>query len=636
MSPNSRNERSSFGSRRRFLRSLAGGTLLLSFRPTPAHSAAGLGTYRDLLDRALTSMEQGDHAAALSPLKEALLQDRTEACGLLALGTLYLHTGSATRAHQEFRRVHLSFPKDELARWGLCLSTFGKIPFVGNETASGKASPDDEPEIPESEIPEPLSLLFQEYRILMSGKPEPVRNATSYVTTGEKDLLRLEIAGFAALRSGDTERGLSLLRTLTEHPSMRPLAEDRALLFSFLPEAPTQPGAPTLPSAIGLPEPKTTATISGAVRLTPPQPLPDGVAFVAYDVRGGGGYTASTNYSPFTAEWNSTRFPNGLYLIRAVAYDTNGRELRTAERAVTVANRAAPLSRSLTSDARREFRERLLRLLTPRPTRKAAHYALAQAAARRGDEATALRHIESVVAIDPLYQNARASLREYNREVIGKCAPIWRAVTREKLVALTFDDGPHPVHTPTLLDALRAANAVATFFVVGIRAEAVPEMLRRMANDGHELANHSYSHPNLTFLPRTGIERELCRTSCIVREAIGKRPRFYRPPGGNVNRMVSDVAETLGMAGAYWTLDGLRYERPPFSAKHLTKYLLDHVRPGAILLLHNAPANTIAAIPEIVRGLRAKGYTPVTMSELARRARPAPPDENFRPSTMRE
>jgi len=165
-------------------------------------------------------------------------------------------------------------------------------------------------------------------------------------------------------------------------------------------------------------------------------------------------------------------------------------------------------------------------------------------------------------------------------------------------------------------------DAPGTFFVVGLRAEENPALLRRMVAEGHEIGNHSYSHPNLTYLSASAVDRELCRTSVVVRDATGIRPRFYRPPGGNFNRATVEAARALGMAGAYWTLDGLNYESPPIPPSRLTRYVLDNVRPGAIVLLHNAPENTVKAIPEIVAGLRAKGYHIVTMSELVRRARP--------------
>lgn len=580
---------------------------------------ASARTYRELLDTTLTAMESGNHASAIVPLKEALLIDRTEPCGLLALGTLYLHTGSSRRATHEFARVRKTFPNDILAEWGQRMASLlagEKVSFTDLLTITVPEKTSRET------IPEETILLLQEYQMLMTGKARAVKNATSYVTASEKNLLRLEIAAFAAIKDNDTVRGEELLCALLEQPDMRPLSEDSAVLLSFLPEAPVQAGAPVLPTAISLPEPTIEKPLSGVISLSPPHPLPTNIAFVTYEVKGGGGYTASVNYPPYVAEWNSTRFPNGLYVIRTTIYDANGNILRIAEKAVMTTNAEAPLSRSLQDGERQAFRARLLHLLTPRPTRKAAHFTLATLASKRGDEEEALSHIEAVVAIDPLYNNARESLKQYNRAVIGHCPCIWRGITTEKLVALTFDDGPHPLNTAPLLDALKAAEAAATFFVVGIRAEASPELLQRMHKEGHELANHSYSHPNLTFLSRSGIERELCRTSCIIRGATGKRPRFYRPPGGNANRAVTEVAEMLGMSGAFWTVDGLQYERPPCTTKQLTEYVFNKVRPGAIILLHNAPANTVAAIPDIVRGLRERGYSLVTMSELVKRSKP--------------
>jgi peptidoglycan/xylan/chitin deacetylase (PgdA/CDA1 family) len=113
-------------------------------------------------------------------------------------------------------------------------------------------------------------------------------------------------------------------------------------------------------------------------------------------------------------------------------------------------------------------------------------------------------------------------------------------------------------------------------------------------------------------------------TSVAVRDVTGRRPRFYRPPGGNFNTAVVEAAAALGMSGAYWTVDGVKTEQKVGATpEQLTKFVSDRVRPGAIVLLHNAPTVTIAAVPLLVRALRAKGYTLVTMTELvsARRVR---------------
>jgi peptidoglycan/xylan/chitin deacetylase (PgdA/CDA1 family) len=594
----------------------------------PRPVRAGTPFYREQLDKALKAMEEGMHAQALAPLKAALAQDRNDPSALLVLGTLYLHTGSPTRAGREFVRARLVDPDNDLAAWGIALSAMA----MGQAVPLLKA-------VSEERFPE--APLLEDYIRLLAdpaASAKEIAEATAEVTGEETNLLRLQLAGFAALRGGDPARGESLLKALLTRPEMQILAEDRATLLPFLPEAMVQGGAAALPYAIVLPEPEEGPPQSGRISLMPPRPLPDETSVVTYAVEGSGAYTASVNYPPFVSEWNTMRFPNGVYTIRAAAFDGDGTKIAGRARTVAIVNPEAPVRDLLSAEERNGVRERLRRLLTPRPTRKAAHFALAERAANRGDTASALRHIEAVVAIDPLYRNARTSLKKFNLTVVGRREGIWRGVTQEKLVALTYDDGPNPApnRTPALLDALKAAGVKATFFVVGVRAEQNPDLLRRMDAEGHEIANHSYSHPNLTFLDQPAIERELCRTSCIVREATGKRPRFYRPPGGNFNRIVIDAAEMLGMAGAYWTVDVHKYEGTTHKPEALAKIVLDQVRPGAILLMHNAPENTVAAVPHIVRGLRARGYSAVTMTELVQRCRAAGPDAKFKPYSAGE
>jgi peptidoglycan-N-acetylglucosamine deacetylase len=594
--------------------------------PRPVRAGAPL--YREQLDKALKAMEEGMHAQALTPLKAALAQDRNDPSALLVLGTLYLHTGSPARAGREFVRARLVDPDNDLAAWGIALSAMA----LGQPVPLLKT-------VSEEQFPE-VSLM-EDYLRLMTGpeaSAKAVVEATADVTGAESDLLRLQLAGVAALRGGDPARGESLLKALLNRPEMQALAEDRAALLPFLPEAMVQGGAAALPYAIVLPEPEEGPPQSGRMSLTPPRPLPQETSVVTYAVEGSGGYTASVNYAPFVSEWNTARFPNGVYTIRAAAFDEDGTKIAGRARTVAIINANAPVRDLLSAEERNNVRERLRLLLMPRPTRKAAHFALAERAAKRGDTASALEHIEAVVAIDPLYRNARASLKKFNLTVVGRREGIWRGVTQEKLIALTYDDGPNPApnRTPALLDALKEAGVKATFFVVGVRAEQNPDLLRRMDAEGHEIANHSYSHPNLTFLNQSAIERELCRTSCIVREATGKRPRFYRPPGGNFNRTVIDAAEMLGMAGAYWTVDVHKYEGTTHKPEALAKIVLDQIRPGAIVLMHNAPENTVAAVPIIARGLRSRGYTIVTMSELVQRCRTAGPDAKFKPYSASE
>jgi peptidoglycan/xylan/chitin deacetylase (PgdA/CDA1 family) len=571
-------------------------------------------TYAEGLEQAVAAMENGRHDLAAAPLKAALAQDRNEPAGLLAVGTLYLHTGSFVRAAQEFDRVLSAHPADSLGRLGTALAALALR--KGNPAAALDA-------LPASDVP--AAPLLAAYARLLAGDAAVVQNATAGVGENEPDLLRLALAAFAALRMGGADnqaRGETLLRAFLSRPGMARLAEDRAFVLAFERENPGEGGAPPLISAIGFPPtPSAEQTLSGRVTLTPRDLLgKTRVAFVGYRIAGGW-LNATTNSPPFAVEWNTARLPNGLYTLETTAYDADGRPVRESARTVRVRNADAPASgQSLSADQTAAFRSRLLALLTPRPARKAAHFALAERATERNEGALALQHIEAVVAVDPNFRNARMSLRRYNLQVLGPREGVWRAGTAQKLVALTFDDGPNPSpnRTPALLAALKAANARATFFVVGSRVEKAPGLVRQMADDGHEVANHSYSHPNLALMSESGVERELCRTSVLIRQITGARPRFYRPPGGNVNRIVQAAAESLGMAGAFWTTDAIKHEEAA-SRADLARYVVGEARPGAIFLLHNAPDVTIAAVPAIVRGLRASGYELVTMSELVRR-----------------
>ena len=578
-----------------------------------AHASRPL-PYAQSLDLALSLMEQGKHERAAAPLLDALTAERNDPTGLLALGTLYLHGGSPAKAARAFHRAALLDLQNPLGKWGefLCkvitnpqaADTAALASFSDSGSASGTLAGAND---------------MSAYLRLMRGQSGDLPP----VSADEPDLLKLEIAAFDALRSGNKERGEALLRAFLSRPGQNTLTEERALIAPFLGDALLQSGVPLLSSALPLPNPPANAVpLSGHMTLMPMGDVPNGTAAVSYAVDGGGGgYSASVNYAPFAADLNTTRFPNGVYTIHAIAQSENGRVLRQWEKAVVFQNADAAPSRALSPDERRAFSARLLRLLTPRPSRKAAHFALAELAAHRGENETALAEMEKTAAIDPTYRGAIDSLKVFNRETQGKRAGVWRGVTEEKIVALTFDDGPNPAKTPALMDALKNAGVPATFFVVGIRAEAAPDLLRRMTGEGHEIANHSYSHPNLTFLTPTGVERELCRTSAIVYDATGTRPRFYRPPGGNYNTSVVDAAESLGMAGAYWTIDGIKYEAAPFKPQTLNDFVLKQLRPGAIILLHNAPDNTIAALPALIAGIKARGYQLVTVSELVRRSR---------------
>jgi peptidoglycan/xylan/chitin deacetylase (PgdA/CDA1 family) len=576
--------------------------------------------------------ESGNDADALAPLRVALSTDgREEPVGWEALGAICLRDGRPALAARAFARAAaFAMPDDPIPTFGTALSAF----MNGHADPTAMTAVADSADAANgSPLAGPVRAAAADlalYARLMDGRGVGrVRLDTADITASESDPLLLEIAAFAALRGGDPSRGAALLRALLSRHEMAGFSEDPGGVLTFDPADPIAAADEGILADISVPDPPVGGEIlTGRVLLTPPGDLPDGAAYVSYSLDADV-FVASTNADPYTVDWNTATIPNGSYRLRTIVFAADRRILSDTTRTVRLANENAPtLSAVLTDDQAAELRTRIWQMLRPHTCRKVAHFALAERAAAIGDSRTALAELESVCAIDPAYRDAYLRLRRFYHEAVGPRTGIWRANTDEKIVALTFDDGPNPLpyRTPALLDALRSVDARATFFVVGRRAEASPDLLHRMHDEGHEIANHSYSHRNLTLLSAVDVEREFCRTSAIVRDTIGVLPRFYRPPGGDVDAEVAETAGALGMAGAYWTVDGFTVEQVPNAIPDdLTKFVLDRVRPGAIILLHNAPRVTVAAVPDIVRGLRERGYTLVTMTELIQRARRNPP-----------
>ncbi|MGL3805730.1 polysaccharide deacetylase family protein [Paeniglutamicibacter sp. R2-26] len=179
-----------------------------------------------------------------------------------------------------------------------------------------------------------------------------------------------------------------------------------------------------------------------------------------------------------------------------------------------------------------------------------------------------------------------------------------------KCVALTFDDGPGP-KTGQLLDALKQADAAATFFVVGPNAEARPQMLARMLAEGHEIGNHTWNHRVLTSLSPGSVSREIGTVSEVVEDATGVAPTLLRPPYGATNKTVKKVA---GAPVILWDVDTLDWKVR--DAKKVVSNTLRDTKPGSIVLMHDIHSSTVEAVPAILKGLAAKGYHFVTVSEL--------------------
>jgi peptidoglycan/xylan/chitin deacetylase (PgdA/CDA1 family) len=193
---------------------------------------------------------------------------------------------------------------------------------------------------------------------------------------------------------------------------------------------------------------------------------------------------------------------------------------------------------------------------------------------------------------------------------------------RRRELALTFDDGPSE-WTPPILDLLHAHHAHATFFVLGASTDGREEIVRRTAAEGHELGNHTYSHPDPEQLSDDALRDELERTGSLLEAIVGARPVHFRPPYAATSYRVADVARSAGLERTVLrSVDPADWNETDGSA--IAGHVLAHARPGAIVCLHdgNLPRErpsrqpTLDALERIVPELTARGYRLVTVSEL--------------------
>lgn len=185
------------------------------------------------------------------------------------------------------------------------------------------------------------------------------------------------------------------------------------------------------------------------------------------------------------------------------------------------------------------------------------------------------------------------------------------------LVALTFDDGPWPGTTQQVLDVLDAEQVPATFFMLGVQAKRYPKLARAVASSGNQVGNHTYGHSYLPAASGAAAWTDIQLGAKEIWKATGHPPVWFRPPYGQVDTKAVSVAEQLDQRVVNWTVDSLDWRKPGTGA--IVRNVLDHVRPGGIVLLHDGGgdrAQTVAALPPIIHELKKRGYVLVTVDEL--------------------
>ncbi len=186
-----------------------------------------------------------------------------------------------------------------------------------------------------------------------------------------------------------------------------------------------------------------------------------------------------------------------------------------------------------------------------------------------------------------------------------------------KKIALTFDDGPHPTQTAEILDLLKEYDVKATFFVVGENVEQNPEIVLRELQEGHEVGNHTYTHPNLKTLNIPALSDEILKTEQLLYELCEYRPKLFRPPCGFCEKDLVTSVSGMDYFIILWTIDTLDWNHNSIDA--ITSTILKNVSDGAIILCHDYIAKnspTKEALKRIIPALQKEGYQFVTISEL--------------------
>ena len=212
----------------------------------------------------------------------------------------------------------------------------------------------------------------------------------------------------------------------------------------------------------------------------------------------------------------------------------------------------------------------------------------------------------------------------FDQAVLVRKGTLYRLNVGDKVVALTFDDGPSREWTPKILDELKKAGVKATFFMIGKHVAQYPGIVKRVAAEGHEIGNHSYDHHVIIYYKTDELEKEIRITEKLIKDLTGQTTRYFRPPKAWINNQEKKKIKEMGYEVVLWSLNSKDWVN--FDEKYIVRYLLHYVRSGDIILFHDAGGffgteggnrnETVKTIPKLIEKLKNKGYRFVTISEL--------------------
>ncbi len=212
----------------------------------------------------------------------------------------------------------------------------------------------------------------------------------------------------------------------------------------------------------------------------------------------------------------------------------------------------------------------------------------------------------------------------FDQAILVRKGTVYHVDGSEKLVALTFDDGPSDIWTPKILDELKNAGVKATFFMIGEHAEKYPQVARRVAQEGHEIGNHTYRHQVLLDYTKEELKNEIKKAEQAIKNTTGVTTKYFRPPKAWLSKREKKKIKEMGYEIILWSLNSKDWVN--FDDKHMINYILKNIRPGDIILFHDSGGffaveggnryETVLAITRVIEKLEEKGYKFVTVSEL--------------------
>ena len=554
-------------------------------------------TYLQLVGESLDALEQGRTTDAAASLRDALATNANDPLAHTALGFALLSGGRPDEAKKEFTLAAQMKQDHAEAAYGLGLVALAK-PSISDAV---RQFCDAQQARPDLNIESSIGYV----KLLAGGVYAPTN------TTGDEAAQALQALDLQ--KHGRWSDAMNIWIELQAKAARPGFGERYGCSMTMVRSAPMSSVGWTITKTFRSPSAARSKlpVVTGKVNLKADLSHAGDVHIVSFFVDGK--FVGMTNTPPFNYIWNTCMVANGAHAVKIQGSDESGDVVSEKTADVMVNNKTAgtPSARVTGADADKLW-NRLWKCMVLKPSAAMVNYNLALCALQMRDSQAAKTALERVLAVDPSYMDAARRLSDIYQPS-GQYIRISHGSGSQKIIALTFDDGPKK-DTSRILDILKAKGVKATFFLVGKQVVLFPDTVKRIAKDGHEIGNHTYDHEDLEYLTEKEITQQIFKNVATLRSLTGRDVRFLRPPGCHEGKKLPTVMRRFGFTTVLWTSDCARYEGT--TRKKLYNYAVSSARPGGIILLHNLELVTVQALPDIIDTLKSRGYRFVTLSEM--------------------